>query len=360
MASSGKDPDEGEVASSATAATDEVDSGWGSEAPPVQASKTADEPEVAKESPPVESPPVESPPVESPSVEGTPVETSPVESPPVESSPAESPPAESPPVESPPVEMARVDRPPVETARVLETARFGSPPVEAARVDRPPVETARVLETARFGSPPAEPPAVESPPAATPSVDVQFDEPTLLASFWGARPNTAWLAVGGGAIVLAFVVGILTGRGSRSEPEDASIATTSALAPPSVAAPAPAPAPGPAPSAPEPEEAPSASSSASPAAPKHVGAGFNAKAAKTAIDKIVPGLKTCKQAGEPPGSATVTVTFAPTGRVSDARVTTTRYAGTRTGTCITQRLRQARIPEFVGSPVTVKRSVAIR
>jgi hypothetical protein len=95
-------------------------------------------------------------------------------------------------------------------------------------------------------------------------------------------------------------------------------------------------------------------------ATKPASAAFNAQAAKLAIDRIVPRLKACKQAGEPPGSATVTVTFAPTGRVSSAQVTNTRYAGTRTGNCITQRLREARIPEFTGAPVTVKRSVAVR
>jgi hypothetical protein len=106
---------------------------------------------------------------------------------------------------------------------------------------------------------------------------------------------------------------------------------------------------------------PSSASAAPSAAPaKHAAPGFNAKAAKLAIDRIVPRLKGCKQPGEPPGQATVTVTFAPTGRVSSAQVTTTRYAGTRTGSCITQRLREARVPEFTGAPVTVKRSVAVK
>jgi hypothetical protein len=95
-------------------------------------------------------------------------------------------------------------------------------------------------------------------------------------------------------------------------------------------------------------------------ATKSGSAGFNAQAAKLAIDRIVPRLKACKQAGEPPGSATVTVTFAPTGRVSSAQVTNTRYAGTRTGNCIVQRLREARVPVFSGAPVTVKRSLAVR
>jgi hypothetical protein len=107
---------------------------------------------------------------------------------------------------------------------------------------------------------------------------------------------------------------------------------------------------------------PSARSSSGASAPvaKPAAAGFNAKAAKAAIERVVPRLKGCKQPGEPPGSATVTVTFAPTGRVSSAAVTNTRYAGTRTGNCIVQRLREARVAEFVGAPVTVKRSVAVR
>jgi hypothetical protein len=74
----------------------------------------------------------------------------------------------------------------------------------------------------------------------------------------------------------------------------------------------------------------------------------------------VPRLKGCKQPGEPPGTATVTVTFAPTGRVSNAAVTTQRYAGTRTGTCIAARLREARVAGFTGKSVTVKRGIAVR
>jgi hypothetical protein len=54
------------------------------------------------------------------------------------------------------------------------------------------------------------------------------------------------------------------------------------------------------------------------------------------------------------------VTFAPAGRVSNAAVTTTGYTGTRTGNCIVSRLRELRIPEFSGAPVTVKRSVSVR
>jgi hypothetical protein len=157
--------------------------------------------------------------------------------------------------------------------------------------------------------------------------------------------------------VLMFVTGFLTGRGLRGGPERTAPPQPTALkaAAPSGAAPV--------------VVAPAGNSAQvalvrPPRMPatqtKSGSAGFNAQAAKLAIDRIVPRLKACKQAGEPPGSATVTVTFAPSGRVSSSQVTTTRYAGTRTGNCIAQRLREARIPEFTGAPVTVKRSVAVR
>jgi hypothetical protein len=208
-------------------------------------------------------------------------------------------------------------------------------------------------------------------PVTAPAVDSVLDtmRSSRLAAFWSARPDGSWLAAGGGAIFFSLIVGILIGRGCGSEPEPAatpSATASHAPAPPPVAAPAPTPTPEPAP-APEtapdsdPETAASRAPGSAPApAPKSAGAAFDAKAAKAAIDKIVPTLKACKQPGEPPGTATVTVTFAHTGRVSDSRVTTTRYAGTRTGNCIAQRLRAARVSPFVGNPVTVKRAVQIR
>jgi hypothetical protein len=60
------------------------------------------------------------------------------------------------------------------------------------------------------------------------------------------------------------------------------------------------------------------------------------------------------------GPATVVVTFAPAGSVASASVTTPGYAGTRTGVCIAQHLRELRIPEYTGAAVTVKRSVTLR
>jgi len=207
------------------------------------------------------------------------------------------------------------------------------------------------LESA--GAPPA--PLGTAPASSSPSIEISTLQSRLAARF-GARPGAAWLAVGGAVAVLAFVAGVFTGRGLRTDPAKRAAPAT---VPPKAAPTSPATAPVVAP--------PGESAAATPARPRIVStatkpatAGFNAQAAKLAIDRIVPRLKGCKQAGEPPGSATVTVTFAPTGRVSSAQVTNTRYAGTRTGNCITQRLREARVPEFTGAPVTVKRSVGVR
>ena len=87
---------------------------------------------------------------------------------------------------------------------------------------------------------------------------------------------------------------------------------------------------------------------------------FNAKAAKTNIANAAARLKSCKDASTPAGSASVVITFAPSGRVSDVTVTTPTYAGTRAGSCIVSKLKTALVPPFSGGPETVKKSVAIR
>jgi hypothetical protein len=163
------------------------------------------------------------------------------------------------------------------------------------------------------------------------------------------------MLAGGSAIVIAFLVGAMTGRFVQPDrspefvvatplPISESTAPTPAptVAPAATAVPSNAPPPAPVPPA-----------RRSPAA-------FNAKTAKAAIDGVTPRLRTCRHAGDPAGPVTVMVTFDPAGRVSNATVTTAGHAGTRTGDCIVQRLRELRIPEFSGAAVTVKRSVAFR
>jgi hypothetical protein len=265
---------------------------------------------------------------------------------------------------------------PAEVAPPVEPTRLAEPtPAEPA----PPIEPPRSADVAAEQAEAA--PAEKAPPSLPPTEVKLFPvepaagwtdakplvgAPTWLTSLWSARPSRAWMAIGAGAIVIAFIVGVLTGRTSRHEPASTVTAAkptereparTAPFAVPSNDAPAASAVSRPVSS---PNAPPSASVVAPAVAPKRVVGAFNAQAAKLAIDRVVPRLKGCKQPGEPPGTATVTVTFAPTGRVSDARVTTTRYAGTRTGNCIAQRLHEARVPEFTGKPTTVKHGIAVR
>lgn len=234
-----------------------------------------------------------------------------------------------------------------------------APPPVADAAPAPEATVPSPTEPASAAASMAKTAALPAPPSAalvssSPAIEISSG-PSRLATLLGARPSSAWLAAFGITAVLAFVVGVFTGRGLRSEPEQRATQTAvpSKTAPPSpVVAPVAAATPGV-------SAEPSIVRPRMPATTTK-STGFNAQAAKLAIDRVVPRLKACKQAGEPPGSATVSVTFAPTGRVSSAQVTNTRYAGTRTGTCIAQRLREARVPEFTGAPVTVKRSVAVR
>jgi hypothetical protein len=163
------------------------------------------------------------------------------------------------------------------------------------------------------------------------------------------------MLAGGSAIVIAFLVGALTGRLVQPERSPEFVVagpppgseTTTAVTPPAATPAAPL----------VPSSAPP---SVTPTPVKRGGPGFNAKAAKAAIDGAAPRLKSCRHPGDPTGPATIMVTFAPAGRVSSASVTTAGYAGTRTGDCIVERLRELRVPEFTGAAVTVKRSVTVR
>ena len=164
------------------------------------------------------------------------------------------------------------------------------------------------------------------------------------------------MLVGGSAVVIAFLAGGLTSRAVQPENslEFAAPAPLPASEAPQIVA-----APVATPVAPVPTTA-SGPPPAVVAPAKRAQPAFNAKAAKAAIDGIAPRLKACKDAGDPSGPASVMVTFAPAGRVSNASVTTSGFAGTRTESCIVQRLRDLRIPEFTGAAVTVKRSVSVR
>jgi len=68
----------------------------------------------------------------------------------------------------------------------------------------------------------------------------------------------------------------------------------------------------------------------------------------------------CKQPDDPAGGGKVSVTFAPSGRVTAARVVGPPFAGTRIGGCIAATFRTATVPPFSGDPVVVTKDVVVR
>jgi hypothetical protein len=87
---------------------------------------------------------------------------------------------------------------------------------------------------------------------------------------------------------------------------------------------------------------------------------FSAGAASAALREATTLATGCRKPGDPEGMATVLVTFAPSGRVTQAAVSGEPFAGTTTGGCIASRFREARVPAFSGDFVTVKKTVTIK
>ena len=277
---------------------------------------------------------------------------------------------EVPPTEAPSVQSsAPSDALP--SAEAAPPATEAAPPAETAPADAAPPDAASAdLPGPTQAEPPAKEVPVEQAPASVPPAHFESTAPPVSSvapaieitdewsprsTFWSTRPNRAWMLVGGSAIVIAFFVGALTGRVVQRERSGEFVAPASLAV-----SPAPTTLLAPADSLATPLLPSSVPPSAVRAPAKRGQPAFNAKAAKAAIDGIAPRLKACRYAGDPTGPASVMVTFAPAGSVSNASVTTTGYAGTRTESCIVQRLRDVRIPEFTGGAVTVKRSVTVR
>jgi serine/threonine-protein kinase len=84
---------------------------------------------------------------------------------------------------------------------------------------------------------------------------------------------------------------------------------------------------------------------------------FDGAVADAAIKEAFARAQSCRSAGDPKGSATVTLTYAPSGRVTTALVSGS-FAGTSIGSCIAAVLRSARIAPFTGALVTIKRTAA--
>jgi len=87
---------------------------------------------------------------------------------------------------------------------------------------------------------------------------------------------------------------------------------------------------------------------------------FDANAASSVLEVAAQQASTCRQVGDPSGMAMVSVTFAPSGRVTTATISAPPFMGTATGSCVATTMRDARIQPFAGMFRTLTKMVTIR
>jgi hypothetical protein len=92
---------------------------------------------------------------------------------------------------------------------------------------------------------------------------------------------------------------------------------------------------------------------------KVAAAGFDKNAAVSALTSAASAASACKRPDGPTGTGKVSVTFAPSGRATNAVISGGSFAGTSVGGCIASVFRRARVPAFSGDPVTVSKSFTI-
>jgi hypothetical protein len=87
---------------------------------------------------------------------------------------------------------------------------------------------------------------------------------------------------------------------------------------------------------------------------------FDRAAALSALKTAAAEASVCRKEGDPSGTASVTITFAPSGRVTSATLSGPPFAGTATGGCIASAMRRAKVPPFAGDRVTVGKTIVIQ
>jgi hypothetical protein len=97
-----------------------------------------------------------------------------------------------------------------------------------------------------------------------------------------------------------------------------------------------------------------------PPAPVTEAGEFDRAAARAALARAASAAASCKQADDPVGGGKVSVTFAPSGRVTSARIMGAPFQGTRIGGCIAATFHAVSVPPFTGDPVVVTKDVGIR
>ncbi len=87
---------------------------------------------------------------------------------------------------------------------------------------------------------------------------------------------------------------------------------------------------------------------------------FRATDALSAVQAVAGGAGACLTADTDVAAARVAVTFASSGRVTQAVIDGGPLAGTQQGGCVARVLRNARMDAFSGPPVTIRRTVTLR
>jgi hypothetical protein len=87
---------------------------------------------------------------------------------------------------------------------------------------------------------------------------------------------------------------------------------------------------------------------------------FDKSAASTALGQAAAKASSCRQPGDPSGTAQVEVTFSSSGRATREIIGGPPFRGTATGSCIAQAMRTAQVPPFAGDLVTVQKRVVIQ
>ncbi len=93
------------------------------------------------------------------------------------------------------------------------------------------------------------------------------------------------------------------------------------------------------------------------AAPTSAKAPFNTGAARDALSAAAARAAGCKGTS---GTGKIQVTFATSGKVSNAQITAGPFAGTAAGKCALRHFKAAKVPAFTGSPTTVAKSFKIQ
>jgi hypothetical protein len=103
---------------------------------------------------------------------------------------------------------------------------------------------------------------------------------------------------------------------------------------------------------------------ASPAEPSRepapAASGYNQKALEGALHWGITQAEACHRGGRPTGTARATMTFSPSGKISQFVLEGEPIASAAVGKCVTSYLRSVMIPPFNGSEFTITREITLR